>query len=110
SAASTPIDMSIYAEHNRARVEVPIVPPASAAAQRLSFARRSLLDVPMAAAASQPAAGAAPGTAGANGGAALSMSASDGADDPDLMRKLDDGDFGLSTTFDVPAFLRRQDG
>jgi cell division protein FtsZ len=79
-ATSTPVDMSVYADHARLRAEAPV--PAVAAA-RLSIARRPLLDLPLAAS-----------------GTALSVSPGDGmaAVDPDL-----------GSAFDVPAFLRRQE-
>jgi cell division protein FtsZ len=103
-AASTPIDMSIYAEHARPRHEpmpAPAVAPTAperVAAPRLSISRRPVLDLPMAAAASAPAA---PGvTTGQvdRGGAAP---ASPGAFAAELE---------LNSEFDVPAFLRRQEG
>ena len=88
SAAVTPVDMTQYDGARRA--EHP-ANPASIPVSRLMMARRSLLDLPLAAAAGAPAL---PGAVAA---------AHDGADD---MRKRDD-DLGIS--FDVPAFLRRQE-
>ena len=88
SVAPTPVDMTQYDGARRA--EHAAANPASIPVSRLTMARRSLLDLPLAAAApAQP--GAAP-------------AANDRADD---MRKRDDD---LSITFDVPAFLRRQEG
>jgi cell division protein FtsZ len=85
---TTPIDMSIYAEHARPRAEPPlsVQAPAAAAAERhsaprLSIARRPPIDLPMA----------------ANAGA------------PDRLGIAGDADGGLGSEFDVPAFLRRQE-
>jgi cell division protein FtsZ len=90
SAATTPVDMTQYDGARRA--ENAPGTPASIPVSRLTMARRPLLDLPMAAAAGAPAE---PGAASA---------ANDGIDG---MRKRDDD---LSITFDVPAFLRRQEG
>src|SRR4051812_2231468 len=49
SAATTPVDMSQYAEYTRMRAEPPAAPVPSAAPARMSIARRPLLDLPMAA-------------------------------------------------------------
>jgi len=157
SAATTPVDMSNYADHAKPRVEAPAAPmAAAAAAPRLSIARRPLLDLPpfapatpsvppavKPAVASQPAAASAsvqlsssasarPGPAAASTwGKSAAPAISGGAVVPPISR-LDDGfdgerdadmlrpavgdapgggpDFDLSSTFDVPAFLRRQEG
>ena len=92
SAAATPVDMTQYDSARRA--DNAPVNPASIPVSRLSLsmARRPLLDLPMAAAAGTPAE---PGAAPA---------AHHGLDD---MRKLDED---LNIAFDVPAFLRRQEG
>jgi cell division protein FtsZ len=106
AAGVTPTDLSIYADAaTRARPEAPASIPVAPA--RLSIARRPLLDLPMTGTvgASASKAAAAPPTPPAvpNSGA-------------DLMRNstLDiaavDSDFDLGSTFDVPAFLRRQEG
>jgi cell division protein FtsZ len=119
SAATTPVDMSMYAEA-RVAAAVPVIAPSP----RLTIARRPLLELPLAAAAGMgsappplvapPAAPAAPvqetATAGGPG-----ASASEGDSKPELMLesldlKLNDPDFDLNATFDVPAFLRRQEG
>jgi hypothetical protein len=84
SSAQTPVDMSPYTEVARLRAEPA---PATAASPRLSIARRALLDLPMAAAGGGAPVG---GPDGAN---------ADGTTDADL-----------GSTFDVPAFLRRQEG
>ena len=104
-AASTPIDMSVYAEHSRPRPE-PMPAPAAApaapervAAPRLSISRRPILDLPMAAAGGVPAApGLGTGGAPERPAAAPAPSSALGAD------------LELSSEFDVPAFLRRQEG
>jgi cell division protein FtsZ len=84
STAQTPVDMTPYADVARLRAEpAPTVPQ-----PRLSIARRSLLDLPQAAAAAGQAAG------------------SPGNDDPADRLHLDTEQSG----FDVPAFLRRQEG
>jgi cell division protein FtsZ len=85
STAQTPVDMTPYAEVARVRAEpaaAPVVAPP--VAPRLSLARRSLLDMPMAA------------TAGGSG--AVDPSSADPAD-------LETS----SSSFDIPAFLRRQE-
>jgi cell division protein FtsZ len=88
SGAQTPVDMSQYAELGRLRPEA-AVPAAAATAeraltQRLSIARRPAFDLPLAAA---------PG-------------AVEPAPQPALHGDLD---FDPGGTFDVPAFLRRQE-
>jgi cell division protein FtsZ len=98
----TPVDMRAYTDHPVVRAEAPASVATSAAsaaamsAARLSIARRPPLDLPMAKGASAAPPGATPGVRGA---AADAPSAAEG--EPDL-------DF--SSTFDVPAFLRRQEG
>ncbi len=107
ASAQTPIDMTHYSDHGRMRPE-PLPAPSSVAASRFSFARRPLLELPLAAGmASAPAAP--PTTPAAPAGAA--------DDDTVVMRAptdtdgvAPDPDFDLSSTFDVPAFLRRQEG
>jgi cell division protein FtsZ len=87
SAAQTPVDMSPYTEHARIRAEAVTLPPPAierAPAPRLSIARRPLLDLPLSAAAAEPG---------------------DAAAQSDSIP-----DFDLGSTFDVPAFLRRQEG
>ena len=89
SAAQTPVDMTPYTEHVRLRQD----PAAALSAERMnstrfSIARRSILDLPMSASASgspNPAAG-------------------DRSPAPD-----GHSDVEMSATFDVPAFLRRQE-
>jgi hypothetical protein len=94
-ASTTPVDMSIYAEHAKVRAEAPAAVAASAAAaaamsaQRLSLARRPALDLSAVKAAAGPAAAA--------------RGAAEG--EPDAEPELE-----LGSAFDVPAFLRRQEG
>jgi len=112
SGASTPIDMTQYADHARIRADVGTLP--AAAMPRLSIARRPLLDLPMLASGggapalggvpARPEAAAGSSTAGAGEGAA------EGVADPGGPKIQVDPDFDLSSTFDVPAFLRRQEG
>jgi cell division protein FtsZ len=99
SAAQTPADMTQYTDYAR-RHDAVAAPPIPAA--RLSIARRPLIDLPMAA---------------NSGGASMGPSAAAGAGDPGSMRlaadedtRATDPEFDLSSTFDVPAFLRRQEG
>ena len=77
--AQTPVDMSIYSDHARVRAETAV----QAAASRLSIARRPLLDLPL----------------------ALSGTAVPGGADAGPL----EADVERSSTFDVPAFLRRQE-
>jgi cell division protein FtsZ len=102
--AQTPVDMTPYTEQVRVRGDVPpAAPPLSVSSSRMSIARRSLLDLPMAA-------------AGAGGGAApmgsFSMAGpppAPGDIDADTLHP-QESDADLDTgTFDVPAFLRRQE-
>jgi cell division protein FtsZ len=133
TAGFTPVDMSHYTEHARVRAEsaatVAAAQAAQAAAPRLSIARRPLLDLPLAVSAgtqaAAPVTSAAPPSTAASTSAPPSasqspMSMADGraasstepVADLDDLRKLDavDPDFDLGSTFDVPAFLRRQEG
>jgi cell division protein FtsZ len=91
SSAQTPVDMSRYTEAPRARAEAsaPIPVPAERFAPRFSVARRPLIDSPMSA----------PAATGTHDARPLSAAASGGAD----------LDLELSSAFDVPAFLRRQE-
>jgi cell division protein FtsZ len=118
-AATTPVDMTQYADYARMRNDAPA--PAAMPTARMSIARRPLLEVPLPLAASGggPAvASPAPSTAAASSIVGRVPSpASAGAADPDAMRPAErgdasmlDSDFDLSSTFDVPAFLRRQEG
>jgi cell division protein FtsZ len=92
STANTPVDLSPYSDQARTRAEAAQAAAASertASASRLSIARRGLIDLPLTAAAS------------GSGGTASAWSDAQGSAEPD--------DENLSS-FDVPAFLRRQEG
>jgi cell division protein FtsZ len=106
SAAQTPVDMTHYAD-TRARTDSAAVSVASA--YRLSIARRSLPDLPLA-----PPSRVVPGAAAS---AALPAAASEpqpSAVDADTLQMPasaePEPDFDFGSTFDVPAFLRRQEG
>jgi cell division protein FtsZ len=105
SSAQTPVDMTHYADNNaRMRADAASPQAAASAPSRLSIARRPLLDLPMIASGaagggSMAQAGSVPGAAGNDDTVRLAQS--ELASDPD---------FDLSSTFDVPAFLRRQEG
>jgi cell division protein FtsZ len=87
TTAQTPVDMTPYTDVARVRVDVPQMPAIPAvSAPRLSIARRPLLDLPLSAAA---------------GGAVMGDAA--GADEPA------DLEATVSSSFDIPAFLRRQE-
>jgi cell division protein FtsZ len=113
--AQTPVDMTQYVDYARLRSDA-VPPPAIATpAARMSIARRPLLDLPLAASGGgSPAAPSSPGALMSSTG---STPAVPGGPVPDAMRSAAasvppaaDLDFGLSSTFDVPAFLRRQEG
>ena len=104
SAVQTPVDMTHYADHARVRVD------AAAAPSRLSFGRRTLLDLPAVAAA--PAAGVGGSVAAQDSMALAGPGVAGGADTvaaAESEELVADLDFDLSATFDVPAFLRRQE-
>jgi cell division protein FtsZ len=119
SQTDTPTDMSAYADYARMRSDT--VQPAAASVvvpARMSIARRPLLDLPMTASGggtSTTANGPAHSMTAAPPAAAPAKAAS--ASDQDVMRMAaapdapaNGSDFDLSSTFDVPAFLRRQEG
>jgi cell division protein FtsZ len=90
STAQTPVDMAPYAEVARTRPEATAPPPmpmatSAAAAPRLSLARRTLLDLP------------------------LSAAAAAGSIDPSSTGEAADYDSAAAASFDIPAFLRRQE-
>ncbi|PYR10722.1 MAG: cell division protein FtsZ [Acidobacteria bacterium] len=94
TGAQTPVDLAPYADYVRLRGEV-AAPAAVAASGRLSIARRSPLEA-SAAASNLPVA---------------PPSAAVPADlDLKLNVELSDSDVDLGPSFDVPAFLRRQEG
>jgi cell division protein FtsZ len=121
STAQTPVDLTPYAEHARQRAEPSASFTGERAPARLSIARRAMLDLPMAAngtmtgSSGTTAMKAGPTTAGAMSPAASDdgtpTDSMDSTDQADNGLKLElDPDFDLNSTFDVPAFLRRQDG
>jgi hypothetical protein len=110
SAVQTPVDMTHYADHARVRVDAASA-QAAPAPSRLSFARRALIDLPATAAA--PAAGDG-GSVATQGSVALAAPGVVGDAETNVAPESDelapDLDFDLSAAFDVPAFLRRQEG
>ncbi|HXI27691.1 MAG TPA: hypothetical protein VNG89_04700, partial [Vicinamibacterales bacterium] len=98
ATATTPVDMTQYAEHARVRSDSIAVAAGAAVTPRLSLARRSLVDL----------SGAAGGGAGTKGGSGLDEL--DAVQNSDASAPPRDADFDLGSTFDVPAFLRRQEG
>jgi cell division protein FtsZ len=114
--AQTPVDMTQYADHARMRNDA-IPASVSIPAARLSIARRPLFELPMAASGGTPMPFAISSAAPVPVAPAAGPAPSPGASDPDAMRPMTDADanvtdpdFDLSSTFDVPAFLRRQEG
>ncbi|MQA30938.1 MAG: cell division protein FtsZ [Luteitalea sp.] len=89
SSSQTPVDMSPYTDVARLRTE-PVA--AAAAAPRLSIARRALLDLP---------------TVGMGGSVVPAGSSSVGSQPTPQSGP---ADLDLGAGFDVPAFLRRQEG
>jgi cell division protein FtsZ len=107
SAAQTPVDMSHYADHARMRADVALNAASSSGADRLgqtrlAIARRPFLDLPLAGATAANQAASAGGSADP-----LNMAVRGAASESRLGL---DADFDLTSTFDVPAFLRRQEG
>ena len=98
TGAQTPIDMSLYADAARTRTADAAASAAATAQGRLSIARRPILDLPLGGPAAQTAPLAATGT-----GPELPTQSSAKAE------RHVNPDFDLGSTFDVPAFLRRQD-
>ena len=109
SGAMTPVDLTQYTDP-RARVDAPAVSPAPQS--RLSIARRPILDLPLAASQRAAAAASAP---------VMPLETAANAERPQPepidadtlnLRLADesDADFDFGSTFDVPAFLRRQEG
>jgi cell division protein FtsZ len=97
AAAHTPVDMTPFTEHARLRADSGgVITPS-----RMSIARRPLLDLPITVSSGAVAPVARAATGGDGGPAA------DGAEALNLTTA---PDFDLSSTFDVPAFLRRQEG
>ena len=113
SAQTTPVDMTQYADYAKLRADIGPAPPQAAPAARMSIARRPLLDLPIVVSGGS-------GMAASSSGQAIqpgNQNSPAAAPDSDTMRiraGVDtapvDPDFDISTTFDVPAFLRRQEG
>src|SRR6185436_8570845 len=107
-SSQTPVDMTPYTEHARVRADP--MPPATVAGSRLSIARRPLLDLPMAAslgAGASTMSGTPPAPSREPVGQADEDTVQVEAETAELAA---DPDFDLSSNFDVPAFLRRQEG
>jgi cell division protein FtsZ len=97
--AATPTDLSIYADATRLQSEPPPIPVAPA---RLSVARRPLMDLPLT------------GTTGVATPPRMALPAAPPpAETPErnAVRNTaaNESEFDLNSTFDVPAFLRRQE-
>jgi cell division protein FtsZ len=111
SAQTTPVDMTQYTDYAKQRGDIAPAPAPAMPAARMTIARRPLLDLPMAASggSSMPSSSSAPPASQQTSSAALP-----GADSLRIRAGVDpepaDPDYELSTTFDVPAFLRRQEG
>jgi cell division protein FtsZ len=98
SGVQTPVDMTPYAEHARVRADALAASSTDRLGMpRLSITRRPLLDLPSKTAALPLAA--------AGAGQAASNPHSGGAAQPGEVNP----DFDLTSSFDVPAFLRRQE-
>jgi cell division protein FtsZ len=98
SAAQTPIDMTQYGDPVRIRpVAAPAAPPAAAerlTLRRLSSGRRPVVEIPLKASAHS-----------GEPGSTLPL-----PNFTDAHRSAEPGDEELNSAFDVPAFLRRQEG
>jgi cell division protein FtsZ len=96
----TPVDMVHYSDHARTRADAAAAASASAGERgslpRMSIARRPLLDLPLAASSG--------GGSGPSAATGASRDSAAGAHS----KEADDADSG--SAFDVPAFLRRQEG
>ncbi len=103
--SQTPVDMAHYSDHARLRTEAAATIVGGSAvdrlaASRLSLARRPLLDIPLTAVGG--------GTVARQAQASSSAMADSGGNGTQAAEP--NPDFDLSSTFDVPAFLRRQEG
>jgi hypothetical protein len=90
--------MTPYTEQARVRADAAVSSGAAMTAPRLSINRRPLFDLPL---------GATGGSASAPVSQAIQL---DEALPSDLKKPDVEPDFELPSTFDVPAFLRRQEG
>src|SRR6476620_11327115 len=98
SGAHTPIDMTPYTDQARVRADAAVISGTAMAAPRLSINRRPLFDLPL-------------GAGGGSASAPVSQAIQLDEALPSDMKKPDvEPDFELPSTFDVPAFLRRQEG
>jgi cell division protein FtsZ len=86
----TPVDLTMYSDQPRMRADVVAAAAAPVAPARLSIARRPFVELPM--------------------NTILSAPAAKAVGDMDVMRALPPDAAAEGSTFDVPAFLRRQDG
>jgi cell division protein FtsZ len=103
SGAHTPIDMTPYTEQARVRADSAVMGGTAMAPPRLSINRRPLFDLPLAAssgATAAPTPSPVPQTAETFASAAVA----------EKKKPAVDPDFDLQSAFDVPAFLRRQEG
>jgi cell division protein FtsZ len=98
SGGHTPIDMTHYTEHARVRADSAVMGGTAMAAPRLSITRRPLFDLPLGMGGTAPAP--AP---------PLALEMADTLA-PDTKKPLVEPSFDLPSSFDVPAFLRRQEG
>jgi cell division protein FtsZ len=102
--ARTPVDLAHYADHARVRADARVMSGGAALARsaepRLSIGRRALVELPLAAA------------SGATGsGAVLPVPTGGATRHPSVQDPSDaSAELDLSSAFDVPAFLRRQEG
>ena len=119
SPAQTPIDMTQYADHARLRTDSAVAAGITAPAPRLSLSRRSIFDsahqpnpnpsaAPLPASVGPPRRDIAMPPSESSGREALSVGVGDMR--LGLQTSEDDPDFDVNRTFDVPAFLRRQEG
>jgi cell division protein FtsZ len=96
----TPIDMTHYTEHARVRADSAVMAGTAMAAPRLSITRRPLFDLPLGMGGTAPTPAPAP---------PLALEMAD-IHVPDTKKPAAEPNFDLPSTFDVPAFLRRQEG
>jgi len=116
-AVQTPVDMTMYAEHTRARAEQATTASVAAGltaaggadrlgTPRLSLARRALMDLPLA-----PLSSVSPAGMSNMPGMTTLPSAPGGPAGAAPVRNGDNQvEFDSGSPFDVPAFLRRQEG
>ena len=88
SAADTPVDLTPYKEQLRLRADTPVMPERPGP-PRISIARRPIIETPLVGGGETP-----PGELNADPGVGGDV----------------DGENSAPATFDLPAFLRRQEG